>query len=65
MKLGPDIYHLNTFHIRVSINGWVGGTFIKPLEIKKLNEIKRISTFASSKTNSDTAKEKGIFYYHP
>ena len=30
MKLGPDIYHLNTFRIpkhedmKVSINGWVG-----------------------------------------
>ena len=32
---------------------------------RKCHEIKRISTFAASKTNSENAKEKGIFYCHP
>ena len=61
MKLGPDMYHLNTFHIpkHEGVNEWwMGGTTKKPPEIT-------ILTFASSKTNSDNAKEKRIFYCHP
>ena len=43
MKLGPDMYQLNTFNItkmRVSTNGgWVGGATKKPPEnVMKLRE---------------------------
>ena len=66
MKLGPDMYHLNTFNIpkHKGVNKWVGRGRIHKAT-GKCHEIKRISTFASSKTNSDNAKEKGIFYCHP
>ena len=76
MKLGPDMYNLNTFNIPkhevfnkcvcvcvcVCVCG-EGGASKKPPE--KCQEIKRILAFTSSKTNSDNAKEKEIFYSHP
>ena len=66
MKLGPDMYHLNTFDIpkHEGVNKWAGGGGRIQKTTRKCNEIKRISTFASSKTNSDNAKEKRIFYCH-
>ena len=66
MKLGRDMYHLNTFNIpkHEGVNKWVGGGRIQKAT-RKYHEIKRISTLASAKTNSDNAKEKGIFYCHP
>ena len=62
MKLGPDMYHLNTINIPIheAVNKWADGGRIQKAT-RKYHEIKRISTFASSKTNSDNAKEKGIF----
>ena len=65
MKLGPDMYHLNTFNKpkHEGVNKWTGVGCIQKIT-RKCHEIKRISTFASSKTNSDNAKEKGIFYCH-
>ena len=62
MKLGPDMYHLNTFDIPKydGVNKWAGGGHNQKIT-RKCHEIKRIATFASSKTNSDNAKEKGIF----
>ena len=66
MKLGPDMHHLNTFHIakHEGVNKWAGGGRNQKTT-RICHEIKRILTFASSKTNSDNAKEKGIFYCHP
>ena len=62
MKLGPDIYHLNTFNIpkHEGVNKWVGGGRIQKTT-RKCHEIKRISTFASSKTNLDNAKRERDF----
>ena len=55
-------YHLNTFNIpkHEGVNKWAGGGCDQKF-IRKCHEIKRISTFASSKTSSDNAKETGIF----
>ena len=66
MKLGPDMYHLNTFNIpkHEGVNKWVGRGRIHKTT-RKCHEIKSISTFASSQTNADNAKEKGIFYCYP
>ena len=63
MKLGPGVYHLNTFNIpkHEGVNEWASGGHNQKTT-RKCNEIKRILTFASSKTNSDNAKEKGIFF---
>ena len=68
MKVGPDMYHLKTFNIpkHEDVNKWAGagrGRIHK--STRKCHEIKRISTFELSKTNSDNAKEKGFFYCHP
>ena len=62
MKLGRDMYQLNTFHIpkHESVNKWVGGGR-KQKATRNCREIKRTLTFVSPKTNSDNAKEKGIF----
>ena len=62
MKLGPDMYHLNTFNIPKydGANKWAGGRQNQKIT-RKYHEIKRISTFALSKTNSDNAEEKRIF----
>ena len=62
MKLVPDMYHVNTFNIpkHEGVNKWAGGGRNQKTT-RKCHEIKRISTFASSKTNSDNAKEKEIF----
>ena len=62
MKLGPDMYQLNTFNIpkHDGVNEWTSGGR-NQRTTTKCQEIKRISTFASSKTNADNAKEKGIF----
>ena len=56
MKLGPDMYHLNTFYIPKyeGVNKWMGGG--------RNQKATGNLTFASSKTNSDKAKEKRIFY---
>ena len=58
MKLGPDMYHLNTFNIPKyeGVNKWAGGGRNQKTT-RKYHEIKRISIFTSSKTNSDNAKE--------
>ena len=62
MKLGPDMHHLNTFNIpkHEGVNELAGGGR-NPKITRKCHEIKKISTFASSKTNLYNAKEKGIF----
>ena len=45
MKLGPYLYHLNTFNIpnNEGVNEWVGGGATKK-NTRKCHEIKRIST---------------------
>ena len=60
MKLAPDIYHLNTFNIEKNegVNEWTGGG--RKQKIRKCHRIKRISTFTSSKTSLENAKEMGI-----
>ena len=62
MKLGPVMYHLKTFNIPKyeSVNEWAS-VGCNQKSTKKCHEIKRISTFASSKNNSDNAKEEKIF----
>ena len=62
MKLGQDMYHLNTFNIpkHEGVNDWAGGGHNQKTT-RKCHEIRRISTFTSSKANLDNAKEKGIF----
>ena len=57
MKLDPDMYHLNTFNIpkHVCVSEWAGGGCNQKIT-RKCHEIKRIPTFASSKTNLDNAK---------
>ena len=62
MKLGPYLYHLNTFNIpnNEGVNEWVGGGRNQKTTIK-CHEIKRISTLTSSKTSSENAKEMDIF----
>ena len=71
MKFDSDMYYLNTFNIpkHQDVNkwageggggGWGGWGRIQKTTRKSL-EIKRISTFASSKTNSDNTKKKGDF----
>ena len=64
MKVGPDIYHLNTFNIpkHEGVNEWARcgeGAGWNQKITRKRHDIKRISTFASSKSDND--KEKGIF----
>ena len=61
MKLGPNTYHLNPFNIpkHEGVNKWAGGGR-NHKTTRKCHEIKRILFFASSKTNSDNAKEKGF-----
>ena len=57
MKLDPDLCHLNTFNIakHEGVNASTGGG--RNQKNRKCHEIKKISTFASSKTNSDNGKE--------
>ena len=60
MKLGPYLYHLNTFNIpnNEGVDEWAGGgATIKPLE----SAMKLISTLTSSKTILENAKEMEIF----
>ena len=61
MKLGPYLYHLNTFNIpnNEGVNEWVGGGRNQK-SIRKCHEIKRILTLASSKTSLENAKEMDI-----
>ena len=56
------MYQLNTFKIpkHEGVNKWVGGGRNQKTT-RKCHEVRRISTSASSKTNSDNAKEKVIF----
>ena len=57
MKLGPDMHHLNTFNIpkHDGVNKWAGRDRIHQTTRKRY-EIKRILTFAPSRTNSENAK---------
>ena len=62
MKLGPYLYHLNTFNIpnNDGVNEWAGGGTTKKTA-RKCHEIKRISTLISSKTILENVKEMEIF----
>ena len=66
MKFGPDLYHLNTFHIqkRDGVNKWVGGR-CNQKATRNCHEMKRILIFAYHLKPTQNAKEKGIFYCHP
>ena len=67
MKLGPYLYHLNTFNIanNEDVNVWAGGGGggggCNQKTTRKCHEIKRISTLTSSKTILENAKEMEIF----
>ena len=67
MKLGPDMYHLNTFNIlkNEDVNEWAGGGVRNQKTTGKCHGIKRILTLTSSKTSLENAKEMGIFSCHP
>ena len=62
MKLGLDIQHRSTCNVpkHKGINELAGGGHNQKT-MRKCHKIKRTTTFASSKTNSDNAKEKEIF----
>ena len=62
MKLGPYLYHLNTFNIpnNEGVNEWVGGGRNQKTT-RECHEIKRISSLTSSKTSVENAKEMEIF----
>ena len=62
MKLGPCLYHLNTFNIpnNEGVNEWVGGGCNRK-NTRKCHEIKRILILTSAKTSSENAKEMEIF----
>ena len=66
MKLGPYLYHLNTFNIpnNEAVNEWVGRG-CNQKTTRKCDEIKRISTLTSSKTSLENAKEIEIFSMPP
>ena len=61
MKLGPYLYHLNTFNIanNEGVNEWAGwgggGGLRNQKTTRKCHEIKRMSTLASSKTILENA----------
>ena len=64
MKLGPDMYHLNTFNIPKNggVNKWAaGGGGRNKKTTRKCHEIKRTLTLTSSNTSLKKAKEMGIF----
>ena len=52
------MYHFIILKMRVSMNGEVG---CKQKNIRKCHGIKRISTFTSSKTSLENAREIRIF----
>ena len=56
MKLGPDMYLLNTFHIpkNEGVNEWVEGRGIQKTT-KKCHEINKISTLTSPNNSLQNA----------
>ena len=58
MKLGPNLYRLNTFNIpnNEGVNEWVDRG-CNQKATRKCHEIKRISTLTLSKTSLENAKE--------
>ena len=62
MKLGRDMYHLNTFHLQQNEGGseWAGGECIQKT-IKKSHEINIISSLASNKNSLKKAMKIGVF----
>ena len=64
MKLGPDMYHLNIFHLhtRVAVgsSGWAGRGRIRKT-INKCDEINEISTLTSPNKSLQNAMNFGIF----
>ena len=62
MRLGPDMNHLNTFHLHRNKGGskWAGGGRIQK-KIKKYNEFNKISTLTSRNNSLQNALKVGIF----
>ena len=62
MKLGWDMYHLNTFHLEQNEGGseWAGGGCIQKT-IKKSHEINIISSLTSNKNSLKKAIKLGFF----
>ena len=62
MKLGWDMYHLNTFHLEQNEGGseWAGGGCIQKT-IKKSHEINIISSLTSNKNSLKKAMKIGVF----
>ena len=62
MKLVPDMYHLNTFHLNKNEGSseWAGGGRIQKT-IKKCQEIHKIATLTSPKISVQNDIKVGIF----
>ena len=64
MKLGPDMYHLNTFHLNRNRGGggseWAGEG-VHPKSIKKYHEINEIWNLTSNKNSLKNAMNFGSF----
>ena len=62
IKLVPDMYHLNTFHLNKNEGGseWAGGGRIQKT-ITKCQEIHKIATLASPKISVQNDIRVGIF----
>ena len=63
MKLGPDMYHLNTFHLQQNEGSseWVGGRCIQRT-IKKCHEINKVSTLTSHKNSLQNTMKVEFFF---
>ena len=63
MKLGPDMYHLNTFNLQQNEGGsdLTGGRGIQKT-MKKWHAINIISTLRSNKNSLKNAMKLGFFF---
>ena len=66
MKLGPDMCHLNTFHLNRNRGGseWTG-VGVHPKSIKKYHEINKIWNLTSNKNSLKNAINFGSFLLSP
>ena len=65
MKLGSNVYQLNTFHLETNEGGskWAGWERIQKT-IKKCHQINQISTLTLPNNSLLNAINVGIFYCH-
>ena len=66
MKLGPYMYHLNTFHLHQNEGDSEGaGGERRQKTIRKWHEINIIWTFTGRKNSLENAMKVGFFYRNP